>query len=374
LLLLENPALKMQATDTLLDKRITQHYFTLPQPEDLIQVMYVWIDGTGEYLRCKTKTVDFIPKKAEELPVWNFDGSSTGQAEGSNSDVYLHPVALFNDPFRRGNNKIVLCETYKYNNKPTETNYRHSCKMVMEKSRKEHPWFGIEQEYTLLDRDGHPLGWPKRGFPGPQGPYYCGVGTGRVFGRDILEAHYRACLYAGVKIAGTNAEVMPAQWEFQIGPCEGIEMGDHLWMARFLLHRVAEDYGVIVTLDPKPMPGNWNGAGAHCNFSTESMRSPGGLKIIEDAIERLSKQHARHIRAYDPRDGKDNERRLTGHHETSNINDFSAGIANRGASIRIPRQVGEDGCGYLEDRRPASNCDPYRVTEMIVRTTVLCEW
>jgi glutamine synthetase len=364
----------MQATDTLLDKRITQHYFTLPQPEDLIQVMYVWTDGTGEYLRCKTKTVDFIPKKAEELPVWNFDGSSTGQAEGSNSDVYLHPVALFNDPFRRGNNKIVLCETYKYNNKPTETNYRHSCKMVMEKSRKEHPWFGIEQEYTLLDRDGHPLGWPKRGFPGPQGPYYCGVGTGRVFGRDILEAHYRACLYAGVKIAGTNAEVMPAQWEFQIGPCEGIEMGDHLWMARFLLHRVAEDYGVIVTLDPKPMPGNWNGAGAHCNFSTESMRSPGGLKIIEDAIERLSKQHARHIRAYDPRDGKDNERRLTGHHETSNINDFSAGIANRGASIRIPRQVGEDGCGYLEDRRPASNCDPYRVTEMIVRTTVLCEW
>jgi len=364
----------MPQTDSLLNKKTLQHYLTLPQPDETIQVMYVWIDGTGEFLRCKTRTVDFIPKKAEELPIWNFDGSSTGQAEGSNSDVYLYPVALFNDPFRRGNNKLVLCDTYKYNKKPTETNYRQTCKAVMEKAKEHIPWFGIEQEYTLLDRDGHPFGWPKLGYPGPQGPYYCSVGADRVYGRDVLEAHYRACLYAGVKIAGTNGEVMPAQWEFQIGPCEGIDMGDHLWMARFLLHRVAEDFGVVVTLDPKPMPGNWNGAGAHCNYSTVAMREAGGLKIIEEAIEKLSKQHARHIRAYDPRDGKDNERRLTGHHETSNINDFSAGVANRGASIRIPRQVGEDGYGYLEDRRPASNCDPYRVTEMIVRTTILNEW
>jgi len=364
----------MPQTDALLNKKTLQHYLTLPQSDDTTQVMYVWIDGTGENMRCKTKTVDSIPEKPEDLPIWNFDGSSTGQAEGSNSDVYLHPVALFNDPFRRGNNKLVLCETYKYNKKPTETNYRHTCKVVMEKVREQIPWFGIEQEYTLLDRGGYPFGWPKLGFPGPQGPYYCAVGADRVYGRDVLEAHYRACLYAGVKIAGTNGEVMPAQWEFQIGPCEGIEMGDHLWMARFLLHRVAEDFGVVVTLDPKPMPGNWNGAGAHCNYSTETMRNAGGLKVIEEAIEKLSKQHARHIRAYDPRDGKDNERRLTGHHETSNINDFSAGVANRGASIRIPRQVGEDGFGYLEDRRPASNCDPYRVTEMIVRTTILNEW
>lgn len=363
----------MQATESLLDKRITNHYLTLPQPDDLVQAMYVWIDGTGEYLRCKTRTINFVPKKAEELPVWNFDGSSTGLAEGSNSDVYLYPVALFNDPFRRGNNKIVMCETYKYNNKPTETNFRHSCHMAMEKVRDQHPWFGIEQEYTLLDKDGHPFGWPKRGYPGPQGPYYCAVGADRAYGRDILEAHYRACLFAGVKIAGTNGEVMPAQWEYQVGPCEGIEMGDHLWMSRFLLHRVAEDFGVIVTLDPKPMPGNWNGAGAHCNFSTEKMREPGGIKVIEEAIERLSKKHLVHIRAYDPRNGKDNERRLTGLHETSNINDFSAGIANRGASVRIPRQVGEDGYGYFEDRRPASNCDPYRVTEMLVRTALLLE-
>jgi len=358
----------------MLDKALTQHFFTIPQPHDKIQVEYVWIDGTGEYLRCKTRTVDSVPKTAEELPIWNFDGSSTGQAEGSNSDVYLHPVALFNDPFRRGDNKLVMCETYKYNKKPTESNRRKTCKEVMDKAKDSKPWFGIEQEYTLLDIDGHPFGWPKLGYPGPQGPYYCGVGADKVYGRDILEAHYRACLYAGVKIAGTNVEVMPAQFEFQVGPCEGIDMGDHMWMARFLLHRVAEDYGVVISLDPKPMPGNWNGAGAHCNYSTEEMRNPGGIKFIEEAIAKLGKEHARHIKMYDPKGGKDNERRLTGHHETSSIHDFSAGVANRGASIRIPRQVGEDGMGYLEDRRPASNCDPYCVTEAIVRTTVLGKW
>jgi len=360
-------------TDSLLNKKTLQHYLTLPQPDDAIQVMYIWIDGTGENMRCKTKTVNFIPKKVEELPVWNFDGSSTGQAEGSNSDVYLYPIAMFKCPFRRGNNKLALCETVKYNLEPTETNFRRKCKEAMDKAKDQHPWFGIEQEYTLLDRDGHPFGWPKVGYPGPQGPYYCAVGADRVYGRDVLEAHYRACLYAGVKICGTNGEVMPAQWEYQIGPCEGIEMGDHLWMSRFLLHHVAEDFGVVVSLDPKPVPGNWNGAGAHCNYSTEGMRKPGGLKVIEAAIEKLSKQHLRHIQAYDPRNGRDNERRLTGHYETSNINDFSAGVANRGSSVRIPRQVSEDGFGYMEDRRPASNCDPYRVTEMIVRTTILDE-
>jgi glutamine synthetase len=241
----------------------------------------------------------------------------------------------------------------------------------MEEAKDSHPWFGIEQEYTLLDPDRHPYGWPKLGYPGPQGPYYCGVGADKVFGRDVLEAHYRACIYAGVNISGTNTEVMPAQFEFQVGPCEGIDMGDHLWMARFLLQRVAEDYGVCVSYDPKPMIGDWNGSGAHCNYSTEQMRQPGGIKYIESAIEKLSKHHSRHIAAYDPRGGKDNERRLTGLHETSSIHDFSAGVANRGASIRIPRQVGEDGYGYLEDRRPSSNSDPYSVTEILVRTTIL---
>lgn len=195
----------------------------------------------------------------------------------------------------------------------------------MEEAKDFAPWFGIEQEFTLLDRDGWPFGWPKGGYPGPQGPYYCSVGTGRAIGRDILEAHYRACLYAGIKIAGSNAEVMPAQWEYQVGPCEGIEMGDHLWMSRFILNRVAEDFGVVVSFDPKPMPGDWNGAGAHTNYSTKAMREKDGIKEIERAIEALSTNHMAHIKAYDPNSGEDNKRRLTGLHETSSIFDFSSG-------------------------------------------------
>merc|ERR1711970_1035623 len=217
------------------------------------------------------------------------------------------------------------CETYKYNKEKTETNHRKLCAEVMAKAAHTHPWFGIEQEYTLLDQDGHPFGWPKNGFPGPQGPYYCAVGASNVYGRDIVEAHYRCCLYAGITISGTNAEVMPAQWEFQVGPCEGITMGDEMWVARYILHRVSEDFGVIVTLDPKPIRGDWNGAGMHSNFSTVAMRNSGGITAIEAAIENLSKKHAQHIVAYDQKEGKDNERRLTGHHETSSIHDFSAG-------------------------------------------------
>jgi len=355
------------------ENNVLYKYLDLPIEGVKVQAMYVWIDGSGETMRSKTRTLDFHPKKPSDCPIWNFDGSSTGQAAGENSDVYLHPIALFKDPFRLGNNKLVLCEVYDHEEKAVATNNRKTCNEAMQASKDSHPWFGIEQEYTLLDYDLHPFGWPKNGFPGPQGPYYCGVGADKVYGRAVLEAHYRACLYAGIKIAGTNAEVMPGQWEFQVGPCEGIEMGDHLWMARFLLHRVAEDFGVVVTFDPKPMPGDWNGAGAHTNYSTEAMRKPGGIKAIEEAIEKLATNHSEHILRYDPKGGKDNARRLTGRHETSDMNTFSSGVANRGASIRIPRQVGKDGMGYLEDRRPSSNCDPYTVTEMIVRSTILNE-
>ncbi|XP_050739427.1 glutamine synthetase [Eriocheir sinensis] len=355
------------------NKTVLDRYMRLPIPDNKCQAMYVWVDGTGEHLRSKTRTLHFIPKKPEELPEWNFDGSSTGQAEGSNSDVYLRPVAMYRDPFRLGDNKLVLCETYKYNKKPTETNNRRDCLEVMNRAAASRPWFGMEQEYTLLDTDNHPLGWPKNGFPGPQGPYYCGVGAGKVYGRDVVEAHYRACLYAGINISGENAEVMPAQWEFQVGPCEGITMGDDLWMARYLLHRVAEDFEIVVSLDPKPIPGDWNGAGMHTNFSTKEMREPNGIVDIEKAIEKMSKVHDEHIKAYDPHGGKDNERRLTGHHETSSIHDFSAGVANRGCSIRIPRGVAEEKQGYLEDRRPSSNADPYVVSERLVRTICLGE-
>lgn len=355
------------------NKTVYDRYMKLPIDDKISQLTYIWIDGTGEYLRSKTRTHYNIPTNPEELPIWNYDGSSTYQAEGSNSDVYLYPVALYKDPFLEGNNRLVLCDTYKYNKKATETNHRASCLDAMTKAKDQRPWFGMEQEYSILDRDLHPFGWPKSGFPGPQGPYYCGVGANKVFARDVIESHYKACLYSGIKICGTNAEVMPAQWEYQVGPSEGISMGDELWVSRYILHRVAEEFGVVISLDPKPIPGDWNGAGCHTNFSTKAMREENGIIDIEKAIDRLSRHHLRHIKAYDPREGKDNERRLTGHHETSSIHDFSAGVANRGCSIRIPRSVAEERKGYLEDRRPSSNCDPYRVTEVIVRTVCLEE-
>jgi glutamine synthetase len=345
---------------------VLERFMTLPQ-NGKVQATYVWIDGSLQNMRCKTMTLDSVPNSPSDLKVWNFDGSSTGQAPGNNSDVLMRPVAIFKDPFRRGDNILVLTETLNNDGTPHATNHRHQASKVFEQVKEQQPWFGVEQEYTFLDIDGRPLGWPKGGFPGPQGPYYCGVGADRVYGRDVVEAHYRACLYSGVKICGTNAEVMPAQWEFQVGPCEGIDAGDHLWMARFILLQVAEAFNVNVTFDPKPIPGDWNGAGCHTNYSTLAMRKEGGMEHIKAACEKLGTKHLEHIAVY----GEGNERRLTGHHETAPITQFSYGVAHRGSSIRIPRQVNEEGRGYLEDRRPASNSDPYLVTCKIAHTTIL---
>ena len=169
------------------------------------------------------QTLDKAVKGPDELSEWNFDGSSCGQAPGDNSDVYLRPVAIFPDPFRGGENILVMCETWDHDGSPNKFNYRHEAARLMEAHAQHEPWFGLEQEYTLFGPDGWPYGWPKNGFPAPQGPYYCGVGTNKVFCRDVVEAHYKACLYAGIQISGINAEVMPSQWEFQVGPCAGIE-------------------------------------------------------------------------------------------------------------------------------------------------------
>jgi len=353
------------AMSTIYHNDLLAPYLKLPQGQK-VQAEYVWIDGKGE-LRCKTTTVPKKVTSIQELRTWDFDGSSTDQAPGHDSDVYLRPAAYFPDPFRGGDNILVLAETYNSDGTPNRTNYRHHAVKIMDQAKDAAPWFGLEQEYTLFDLDGQPFGWPKGGFPAPQGPYYCGAGAGKVFARDLIEAHYRACLYSGINISGCNAEVMPSQWEFQVGPCEGISMGDHLWMARYLLVRIAEQWGVKVSFHPKPLEGDWNGAGCHTNYSTKLMREPGGMKHMEVAIEKLSKRHNEHILVY----GDDNEMRLTGRHETGHISAFSSGVANRGASIRIPRHVAEKGFGYMEDRRPASNIDPYRVTSIIVETTIL---
>lgn len=354
-----------------------KHYLeACKQPENTICLEYVWIDGTKEKLRSKTRVVNYNPKSVADCPEWNFDGSSTGQAQESNTDIYLKPVAMFKDPFMGGENRLVLCETTLFDKSPIPSNARATCREAMERAADQEPWFGIEQEYSLMDlQTGRPLGWPAgEGTPGPQGPFYCGAEPGKVFGRAVVMAHLKACLHAGIKICGINAEVMPSQWEYQIGPCQGIDIADHMWMSRYIMYRIAAEFNVGVSFDPKIIPGDWNGAGAHTNVSTKATRDKnGGLKAIYAAIEALSKRHKEHIEAYDPRGGLDNARRLTGRHETANIDAFSSGVAKRNVSIRIPAQVNKDGCGYLEDRRPASNCDPYLVCERLVRTICLGE-
>lgn len=355
--------------NSFLDKGIINRYRKLKYDPKNVQVTYVWIDGTGETVRTKDRVLDFVPQCPEEVPKWSYDGSSTFQALGGNSDTALIPRAIYRDPFKVGECDLVaLCDTYKPDGSPSDTNHRAKLQKAYDHIQDQEPWFGIEQEYTFLDIDGRPLGWPVGGFPGPQGPYYCGVGAERVVARDVVEAHTLACIYAGINFSGTNAEVMPAQWEFQVGPSEGMKCADDIWMARYILWRVAEEFGVCVTFDPKPMEGNWNGAGGHCNFSTNKTREKGGIKEIERLIEKLSKEHKKHIKAYDPRGGKDNERRLVGKLETSSIDKFSSGVADRGCSVRIPRGVAEAKSGYFEDRRPSSNCDPYSVCHAILTT------
>jgi len=336
-----------------------------------IQCEYIWIGGTGLDIRSKTRTLQKKVTNLREIPCWNYDGSSTDQADGSYSEIWLKPVKFVPDPFRGGDNILCLCETLNAKTmEPIDTNKRHVANQIFEQKevQAEETWWGIEQEYTLFDQTGtSPLGWPNNGFPAPQGPYYCSVGAKVAHGRHICEAHYRACLFAGIDISGTNAEVMPGQWEYQIGPSVGIDSGDQCWLARYILNRVAEDFGAVVSYEPKPIKGDWNGAGAHTNYSTKSMREKGGYKEIIKAIEKLGKAHKKHMAAY----GKDNEERLTGKHETAKYDVFKYGVADRGASVRIPRQTELDGKGYLEDRRPAANCDPYQVTGMIAETTIL---
>ncbi|MBX6768908.1 MAG: glutamine synthetase beta-grasp domain-containing protein [Actinomadura rubrobrunea] len=320
---------------------------------------YIWIDGTEPTARLRSKT-KILPDGAD-LPDWGFDGSSTNQAPGENSDCVLKPVFSCPDPLRGGDHKLVLCEVYLPDGTPHPSNTRAKLLPVAEKWAAQEPWFGMEQEYTFF-KDGRPLGFPERGFPAPQGFYYCGVGADEVFGREIVERHMDACLAAGLNISGINAEVMPGQWEFQIGPGGPVEVADQMWMARWLLYRIAEDYGVAATLDPKPVAGDWNGAGAHTNFSTKAMRE--GYDPIITACEALGAKAQEHIAGY----GADIERRLTGMHETAPWSEYSYGVADRGASVRIPWQVEVDKKGYIEDRRPNANCDPYVVTRLITDT------
>ena len=269
------------------------------------------------------------------------------------------------DPIRGGENILVMNEVCNPDGTPHKSNSRAALVDIAEKFKEHKPWFGIEQEYTLMDGK-QPAGWPEEGFPErPQGPYYCSVGAEDVAARSMVEDHLDLCLEAGLEVSGINAEVMLGQWEYQVGPLPALEVGDQLWVARWLLERVGEEYGLRVELHPKPIKGDWNGSGAHINYSTESMRADGGLKVIEEACEKLGQNVDKHIAVY----GDANEERLTGDHETCSINEFKYGVSDRGASIRIPMGVANDGKGYLEDRRPASNVDPYKACAALIDTT-----
>ncbi len=320
---------------------------------------YIWIDGQNPTAKLRSKT-KVIPD-GEAPPIWGFDGSSTEQAVGSSSDCVLRPVRVVPDPIRGGDNKLVMAEVLNTDMTPHETNKRAYCAEVAEKYASHEPWFGIEQEYTFF-KDGRPHGWPAGGFPAPQGGYYCGVGADEIWGRDVVEQHTEACIAAGLEISGTNAEVMIGQWEFQIGPGDALKVSDEIWLARWLLYRIAEDYDISAHLMPKPVSGDWNGAGAHTNFSTNEMRE--SYDPIIAACEALGTKADYHIKQY----GAGIETRLTGLHETAPWTEYSYGVSDRGASVRIPWQVARDGKGYIEDRRPNANMDPYVVTALITDT------
>ncbi|MEU7926776.1 glutamine synthetase [Micromonospora sp. NPDC049107] len=322
---------------------------------------YIWIDGTAPTAKLRSKTK--IIEDGVTPGTWGFDGSSTNQAEGSSSDRVLEPVATYADPIRGGAHLLVLCEVFNTDGTPHESNTRALLRPVAEQFAGQESLFGIEQEYTFF-KGSRPLGFPDGGYPAPQGGYYCGVGADEIYGRAVVEKHLDNCLAAGLSLSGINAEVMPGQWEFQVGPLSPLEVADQLWIARWLLHRTAEDFGISATLEPKPARGDWNGAGAHTNFSTRAMRE--NYSAIIEACEALGRgdKPAEHIRSY----GAGVEARLTGAHETAPWNEYSYGVSDRGASVRIPWQVEIDKKGYIEDRRPNANVDPYTVTRLIVDT------
>jgi glutamine synthetase len=359
---------------------------------DYLYAEYIWIDGNRPTAALRSKT-RVVLDKGDGVPAipdygikhddwdWSFDGSSTNQAEGGSSDCVLKPVAFFRDPLRERspglNNEarhhvLVLCEVFTAEGEPHASNTRAPLRKVMDYLEDQQGvgyddcWFGFEQEHTLFV-GSRPLGFGEdRRFPAAQGPYYCGVGADEVKGRALVEEHLEMCARAGVHLTGINAEVMPGQWEFQVGgpPCGGLRASDHLWMARWLLYRIGEKHGIHATLDPKPVPGDWNGAGMHTNFSTPAMRAEGGVKHIEDWCKRACGFREEHLSAY----GDGIEMRLTGKHETCSHRDFKWGVSDRTASIRIPLATDQKGCGYLEDRRPNANACPYAVAEVMLKT------
>ena len=366
--------------------------------QTMISAEYIWLGGRDTYgdLRAKTRTLylgekvrsfmadiseqeedirywdlnsicrDFEGNGEEKtlvsyIPEWNFDGSSTGQVSSEgDTEIVIKPCAVCIDPFRKSPNILVLCDCYLPNGEPHGSNTRWEAAKIFEKYKEESSWFGLEQEYFLsnvLGTSGNTLR--------ASTDFYCGNGAGKIPARGLMEEHYQKCLYAYIKISGYNAEVMPGQYEYQIGPVEGIQAADQLVFARFIMTRLCEEMDIVVNYDPKPIEDG-NGSGLHHNFSTRDMRGEGGYKHILDACRKLKAKHEEHLLIY----GEDNELRLTGKHETSSMTDFTWGVGTRNTSVRIPNQTYSLQRGYLEDRRPAANVDPYLSTAKLLLTCV----
>lgn len=355
-------------------------------------IEYVWLDHDNKF-RSKTKVIRGHNPKEKGLPMWNYDGSSTKQADGTDSEVFIRPVKLCYDPFRQGSHAyIVLCDTWLvdteaskkknelvYISHPDNTRARAEYIFSNQLVEKEDPWYGIEQEFFFTINDGKsfeaPIGmttvdgkeWVSTSGK-PQGDFYCGNGPNNIKQRDVAEYILNCLNYAGqIKCTGYNWEVAPGQCEFQIFS-SGIDAADSLQLFRYIAIRAAEEKGLSINFHPKPMTGDWNGSGCHTNFSTESMRKPDSYdSVIKPALKALKSNHSYHIENYGP----DNKERLTGEHETASWDTFTAGVGNRGASIRVPTQTYYDKSGYIEDRRPSSNMDPYIVTSLLANTVIL---
>ena len=326
-----------------------------------IKLEYIWLDGYSptQNMRSKTKLLDEFSGKLKDCPIWSFDGSSTQQAEGKSSDCLLKPVAIYPDPARE-NGYLVMTEVLNPDSTPHESNSR----AIIDDDGDF--WFGFEQEYFIMDVDTQlPLGFPLGGYPGPQGLYYCSVGGKNTHGRNLIEEHADLCIKAGINFEGINQEVACGQWEFQLFAKGAKKAGDEIWIARYILDRLTESYGYYIEYHPKPIKGDWNGSGMHVNFSNTTLRTCGSQDVFKEICEAFRPVVKEHIDVY----GEFNEERLTGKHETAAITDFNYGVSDRGASIRIPIGTVEQGWkGWLEDRRPASNGNPYKIAARIIKT------
>lgn len=329
-------------------------------------VDYVWLGGNNE-IRMKSRTLkmDSTVPKLSDIPHWNYDGSSTGQAP-SHGDTEITLIPVYIKSNAHTGNAIVVCATYYSNGNPLPNNHYHYANQIFSQRTDEEPWFGLEQEYFIMDNATQNAVGMNQHINTPQGQFYCGVGGLNSYGRNVVSVHHTQCIKYGLQISGTNQEVAVGQWEFQIGPLTGIEAAHQMIIARFLLELVAESVNCYICYEPKPY-AEWNGSGCHINFSTKTMREPGGLATIMSSMEKLKVNHMKHIAVY----GVNNEDRLTGRHETSSMNKFSWGIGTRNTSVRIGNETFTNECGYFEDRRPAANIDPYITTAMIFETCVL---